>query len=1157
MKKIAHLSDIQIRFGSRHDEYRMVFERTYRDLETQKPDRILVTGDLNHNKINMSPISIDLAAEFLISLSKIAPVDVIPGNHDLNLQQLNQGDSIEPLVKLMDNGFVVKKENVDSLDFSYKKGERNGVFYYPETGLFTITPDLIYGNYSCIDNGVITLSPRDKKDGVKYIALFHGTVYGARNDNGYENKDIMLTRLSTFDNFDIIALGDIHEYQTFREDESAAYAGSLIQQNFGESIEKGYLIWNLEDNTHERRFVMNDYGFCTLNISRGESIEDRIDDIKFSNNKKKTKIYIEYEDYEENYSVERENQIKKLIKEKYGCESVELSMKEIHKDKSLTISEEEADVIIQKNIGELLRDYLVEKDDQHDMDPQLLEDIIALGIAIDKTLEIKPDTFTKARWSLMKMEISNMFSFPVEPIVINFDRLKGITGIFGENFSGKSNIIKTLVWGLYQTVLGTSDTSKLVNVYTENPTGYVKIFIEMGGEYYRISRSVTRKLKRDKSFENSYNVEYTVYTETVDEDGKIKKSWEKEKSDKKTLGKTEVKQMIAESIGECDDFTKVTLQVQGGKDDYINQSQQPKNDLIKRYVGLQNFSLRYDYGNETFKEIKKKQKELGNFNDLSLKATDQQEAIKQQKANLSTLHEEKRLANTIVDDLQANLMDLTSKLERIELVEENNPKVVEEKLSNLREEFTQSKKKQIDISEWLSTNFLKELPHKIAETPEQIQNSIDKKSVKFKKEKEEYIRIKSWLDVNFKKTEIDAVQFETQIEENNKTLLELKNKLPLYKGNACPTCGHVHQEAAPLKEESCKADIAAVEAKILKLRSQVKESKEIVQFNLQIDNEKVKLAVLENSIRSIKKEVEDETATLATLNGMADLIAHNKKVEKTTKEAEEVRTKLDEIKVSGEKYKNMIEKIKENHVKMEANKKIKEKTEEAQELIKRRKLDIYNLDQQINHISGDIRILEKELTTMNDKLVFIRDSEREYKKYSIYLQAVHRDGIPAQIIRKKLPMINNKIRSLTRGVVDFKIEIDVMTNGDIIEYFYYSDDKSDSFPLSSASGAQKFIASLAIKDALHHISNMTKPSLCIIDEGFGALDANLRAKTASDVFAYLKNKYKNILVISHEDSIKDGVDNQIVVSKTQVGIPAANVAKYKESWVTQVDIKNR
>ena len=86
---------------------------------------------------------------------------------------------------------------------------------------------------------------------------------------------------------------------------------------------------------------------------------------------------------------------------------------------------------------------------------------------------------------------------------------------------------------------------------------------------------------------------------------------------------------------------------------------------------------------------------------------------------------------------------------------------------------------------------------------------------------------------------------------------------------------------------------------------------------------------------------------------------------------------------------------------------------------------------------------------------------------------------------------------------------------------------------------------------------MTKPSLCIIDEGFGALDANLRAKTASDVFAYLKNKYKNILVISHEDSIKDGVDNQIVVSKTQVGIPAANVAKYKESWVTQVDIKNR
>ena len=43
--KIAHLADIQIRFGSRHDEYRQVFQRLYEDLKIQKPDRIFVGGD--------------------------------------------------------------------------------------------------------------------------------------------------------------------------------------------------------------------------------------------------------------------------------------------------------------------------------------------------------------------------------------------------------------------------------------------------------------------------------------------------------------------------------------------------------------------------------------------------------------------------------------------------------------------------------------------------------------------------------------------------------------------------------------------------------------------------------------------------------------------------------------------------------------------------------------------------------------------------------------------------------------------------------------------------------------------------------------------------------------------------------------------------------
>ena len=44
--KIAQIADIQIRFGSRHDEYKQVFERLEKDLKKNKPDRIALLGDI-------------------------------------------------------------------------------------------------------------------------------------------------------------------------------------------------------------------------------------------------------------------------------------------------------------------------------------------------------------------------------------------------------------------------------------------------------------------------------------------------------------------------------------------------------------------------------------------------------------------------------------------------------------------------------------------------------------------------------------------------------------------------------------------------------------------------------------------------------------------------------------------------------------------------------------------------------------------------------------------------------------------------------------------------------------------------------------------------------------------------------------------------------
>ena len=236
--KIAHISDIHIRFGSRHEEYRQVFEKLYKDLKKIKPDRIVLTGDLNHFKINMSPGSLDLSSEFLINLAKITSVDIIAGNHDMNMQQLEQGDTISPIIKIINkteegkkdkSAFIVNEGNVSEIDFS-----RKAIYYYEYSGLYNINDSLVYGVFSCKDEDYPVLKKKEKDK--KYIALFHGPIYGARGDNGYLLQEIHTTNLATFEKYDIVMMGDIHEHQSFER-----YEEKIIDENeLDNYIKKGW-----------------------------------------------------------------------------------------------------------------------------------------------------------------------------------------------------------------------------------------------------------------------------------------------------------------------------------------------------------------------------------------------------------------------------------------------------------------------------------------------------------------------------------------------------------------------------------------------------------------------------------------------------------------------------------------------------------------------------------------------------------------------------------------------------------------------------------------------------------------------------------------------------------------------------------------------------
>ena len=125
----------------------------------------------------------------------------------------------------------------------------------------------------------------------------------------------------------------------------------------------------------------------------------------------------------------------------------------------------------------MLEEWVTES--EADVNEELMKELLEFSREVDSILEIEESQLNIIDdWDLNKIEISNILSFDKSPITINFDQIEGITGIFGKNFNGKSNVIKAIVWGLYKEIIGGNQSSSkyLINIYTNSNTGYVKLF---------------------------------------------------------------------------------------------------------------------------------------------------------------------------------------------------------------------------------------------------------------------------------------------------------------------------------------------------------------------------------------------------------------------------------------------------------------------------------------------------------------------------------------------------------------------------------------------------------------------------------------------------------------------------------------------------------
>ena len=299
--------------------------------------------------------------------------------------------------------------------------------------------------------------------------------------------------------------------------------------------------------------------------------------------------------------------------------------------------------------------------------------------------------------------------------------------------------------------------------------------------------------------------------------------------------------------------------------------------------------------------------------------------------------------------------------------------------------------------------------------------------------------------------------------------------------------------------------------------------------------DKLKMPEQEEKILEVKSLLKTENKTLRSLC--------KRDIDKELEEYENAIKKQNFLLREKVKYKSDIDKITNNIDILQIdlneynNKRIKIKDSlaannntEIFKIIENLKKSLQTFDSQIIKLSKDIGMLESKLeTTQSDRIKF-EELGKNSRVYDALLSAFSKKGIPVFLIKKVLPQINNEIRESIESLVGFTVEIEYSQKDELEIYINYGDSRRI---IELCSGMEKMMASLAIRFVLTNLSTLPRSSMLVIDEGFGALDSG-NIDACNEFLDSMKKWYKNILIISHIDVIKDSVDNIMEITRNGI-----------------------
>jgi len=291
-----------------------------------------------------------------------------------------------------------------------------------------------------------------------------------------------------------------------------------------------------------------------------------------------------------------------------------------------------------------------------------------------------------------------------------------------------------------------------------------------------------------------------------------------------------------------------------------------------------------------------------------------------------------------------------------------------------------------------------------------------------------------------------------------------------------------------------------------------KRKKELEDINIGISRSTLKL-----------KELSLQEQSFVNLKKDFDTYERNKLIK------EKFEIQLETLELKKGSLEEKLKRFKEVQIKLEENKKIDETILKADMRLDVLTVERDGVNTKISDSKNNIKNRNSKIDENNSFIIRIKDEEKKLRLYKIYLELFGKKGITKMIMRSMTPVINSELQRLLIDSAEFKLEVRI-SEKDEVEFWMIDNNTGIEKLMSSGSGYERSIASLALRAVLSKVCSLPKPNIVVFDEVFGKI-SNENLEMVSQFFQKIKEYFEKIFVITHNPLVSQWADSVVKINK--------------------------